>query len=54
MINQIKFILQIIAISSFGGLTFIGFVEKQWDYGVGLNLSLVFLYLFLYLHPFSK
>jgi hypothetical protein len=51
MITYIKLILQIVAISSFGGLTIVGIVEKQWNFGVGLNFALVLLYIFLYLQP---
>ena len=51
MIDYIKFILQIIAITSFGGLTIIGIVQKDWNYGFMMNLSLVVLYIALYLHP---
>jgi hypothetical protein len=51
MINYIKLILQYIAISSFGGLTLIGIIQKDWNFGVGLNLALVLLYIFLYLQP---
>ena len=49
MINYIKFILQIIAITSFGGLIIIGYIEKDWNLGMGLNFALVLLYIFLYL-----
>jgi hypothetical protein len=51
MINYIKLILQVIAISSFGGLTIIGIIQKDWNFGVGLNFALVLLYVFLYLQP---
>jgi len=51
VINLIKIILQYIAISSFAGLTIVGIVQKDWNYGVGLNFSLVLLYIFLYLCP---
>jgi len=51
MINLLKIILQYIAISSFAGLTIIGILQKDWNYGVGLNFALVLLYVFLYLSP---
>ena len=51
MINYIKLILQYIAITSFGGLTIIGFIQKDYNFGVGLNFALVLLYIFLYLQP---
>jgi hypothetical protein len=51
MINNLKFILQIIAISSFGGLTIIGLIQKNYNMGVGLNFALTLLYVFLYLQP---
>ena len=54
MINYIKFILQIIAISSFGGLTIIGIIQKDWNLGFGMNLALVILYIFIYIQPFGK
>jgi hypothetical protein len=53
MINLLKIILECIAISSFFGLTIIGIIERDWNFGVGLNFSLVLLYLFLYFHPFK-
>jgi hypothetical protein len=53
MITSIKFILQIIAISSFGGLTIIGIIQRDYNFGVGLNFALVLLYIFLYLQPFK-
>ena len=51
MINIIKLTLQLIAISSFGLLTIIGYLQKDWNFGVGLNLALTLLYIFLYLQP---
>ena len=46
-----KILLQYIAISAFIGLTIIGVIEKDWNFGVGLNVALVLLYIFLYLQP---
>ena len=51
MINSIKLALQLMAISSFGFLTIIGFIQKDWNLGFGLNLALTLLYIFLYLQP---
>ncbi len=51
MINIIKTILQYVAISSFAGLTIIGYLEKDWNLGFLLNLALVILYVALYLQP---
>ena len=51
MVNYIKLILQLIAITSFGGLSIIGIIQKDWNFGLGLNLSLTALYIFLYLQP---
>ena len=53
MIEIIKQIVQYIAIGSFGILTFISFIQKDWNM-TGLNFSLVLLYLFLYVQPISK
>jgi hypothetical protein len=52
MLSNIKFIIQVIAISCFGLLTIIGIIQKQWNLGFGLNLALTLLYIFLYLQPF--
>ena len=46
-----KILLQYIAIAAFAGLTVIGVIEKDWNFGVGLNFALVLLYVFLYLQP---
>jgi len=51
MINLIKLFLQYLAITCFGGLTIIGWIQKDYNYGVGLNFALVLLYIFLYLQP---
>jgi len=51
MIEIIKYIIQIIAISCFGLLTIIGIIQRDWNFGFGLNLALVLLYIFLYLQP---
>lgn len=51
VINLIKIILQYIAISSFGLLTIVGIVQKDWNFGVLLNLALTVLYIALYLQP---
>ena len=51
MIKIIQLVLQYVAIASFGGLTIIGFIQKDWNFGVGLNFALVLLYVFLYLRP---
>ena len=51
MINLLKIILQYIAIGSFAGLTVIGIVQKDWNFGFLLNLALVILYIALYLQP---
>jgi hypothetical protein len=51
MIKIIQLILQYVAIASFGGLTIIGIIQKDWNFGVGLNFALVLLYVFLYLRP---
>lgn len=51
MINHIKLVLQIIAISSFGFLTIIGYIQKDWNLGFLLNLALTILYIALYLQP---
>jgi hypothetical protein len=51
MINVIKLSLQLIAISSFGFLTIIGYIQKDYNLGFGLNLALTLLYIFLYLQP---
>ena len=51
MINLMKLTLQIMAISCFGFLTIIGYLQKDWNFGVGLNLALTLLYIFLYLQP---
>jgi hypothetical protein len=51
MIKIIQLVLQYVAIASFGGLTIIGIIQKDWNFGVGLNLALVLLYVFLYLQP---
>ena len=51
MLNNLKYIIQIIAISCFGLLTIIGFLQKDYNFGVGINLSLVGLYVFLFLQP---
>lgn len=48
---MIKLILQYIIIISFTGLTIIGFIERDWNYGFLLNLSLIILYIALYLQP---
>jgi hypothetical protein len=53
MLSSIKYIIQLIAISYFVLLTIIGFIEKQYNFGVGLNFALVLLYIFLYLQPFK-
>lgn len=47
----IKVLLQYIATLSFVGLTIVGLVEKDWNFGVGVNLGLVILYIFLYFTP---
>ena len=44
MIKIIQLVLQYVAIASFGGLTIIGIIQKDWNFGVGLNLALVLLY----------
>jgi hypothetical protein len=46
-----KLILQYAATLCFVGLTIVGIVEKDWNYGVGVNLGLVLLYIFLYFSP---
>ncbi len=51
MITLLKIILQWIAISSFGGLTIIGILQKDWNFGFLLNLALTVLYIALYLQP---
>jgi hypothetical protein len=51
MLNNIKLTLQIIAIGSFGLLSVIGIIQRDWNFGVGLNFALTILYIFLYLHP---
>jgi len=51
MLNNLKFIIQVTAISCFGLLTIIGLLQKDYNFGVGINLSLVGLYIFLYLSP---
>ena len=51
MINYIKFILQLTAISSFGFLTIIGYIQNDWNLGFGLIFALTLLYIFLYLQP---
>jgi hypothetical protein len=51
MLNNIKFIIQVIAISCFGLLSIIGIIQRDWNFGVGINLSLVGLYIFLFLQP---
>ena len=51
MINYLKIILQIMAISCFGFLTIIGYIQKDWNLGFGLNIALTLLYIFLYLQP---
>jgi hypothetical protein len=51
MIESCKLTLQLIAISSFGFLTIIGYLQKDWNLGFGLNLALTLLYIFLYLQP---
>jgi len=50
-VGLVKLILQYSAILSFLGLTIIGILEKDWNFGVGLNVALVLLYIFLYLKP---
>jgi len=51
MLELIKYIIQILAISCFSLLTIIGIIQKDWNFGFGLNLALVLLYIFLYLQP---
>jgi len=46
-----KLIFQYVATLCFVGLTIVGIVEKDWNYGVGVNLGLVVLYIFLYFSP---
>jgi hypothetical protein len=47
----VKVLLQYTATLSFVGLTIVGLVEKDWNFGVGVNLGLVILYIFLYFTP---
>lgn len=51
MIVFIKTLLQYIAIGSFSGLTVIGIIQKDWNFGFLLNFALVILYVALYLQP---
>jgi hypothetical protein len=55
MINQIQFILQIVATGSFLLMGIINLLPGARDYNfAGINLSLFVLYLFLYFHPFGR
>ena len=51
MVQIIKIILQYMAIGCFTGLTAIGVIQKDWNFGFGVNIALVILYIFLYLQP---
>ncbi len=51
MIILIKIILEYLAISCFAGLSIIGILQKNWNFGFLLNLALVILYVALYLQP---
>jgi hypothetical protein len=51
MIHLVQSTLQFIAIGCFAGLTLIGAINKDWNFGFLMNMSLVLLYAAIYLKP---
>ena len=51
MLSILQKILELLAISTFCGLTVVGVLQKNWNFGFGVNFALVLLYIFLYLQP---